>query len=134
MEKIKNNHDIPCSFRDPSGFLFRRRGTIYRQVNTAYREHYDHLMNSGLYEALINAELLISHKEVDVEAWESDSSYKIIEPEKVLFISYPHEWCFTQLKDAALATLKIQKKALEFAGSDRGIYLKQLEKFEKSVQ
>ena len=29
------------------------------------------------------------------------------------FISYPYEWCFTQLKDAALATLRIQRLALK---------------------
>jgi ribosomal protein L11 methylase PrmA len=31
----------------------------------------------------------------------------------VPIISYPYEWCFSQLKDAALATLAIQLRALE---------------------
>ncbi len=38
----------PSSFRDPSGFLFRRDGVLYRQVNTVYREHYEALMGGGL--------------------------------------------------------------------------------------
>jgi hypothetical protein len=36
----------------------------------------------------------------------------VIKPEAVSFISYPYEWCFSQLKDAALLTLEVQKKAL----------------------
>ncbi len=33
------------------------------------------------------------------------------------FISYPYEWSFGQLKDAALATLSIQKRALQYGMS-----------------
>ena len=33
---------------------------------------------------------------------------KILEHEKLNFISYPYEWTFTQLKDAALFHLDLQ--------------------------
>jgi hypothetical protein len=108
---------LGASFRDPSGFLFWREGILYRQVNRSYQESYDRLVNSGLYEALIKAGLLIAHEEVQVEPYDAESAYKIIKPEPVKFISYPYEWSFSQLKDAALATLKIQKKALDFGMS-----------------
>ena len=119
MEKIMINIKLPSSFRDPSGVLFFRDGFIYRQVNTIYKEDYDHLINSGLYETLTdaNAELLIPHEEVDIEYAISDRAYKIINPELIPFISYPYEWCFSQLQDAALTTLKIQKKSLDFGMS-----------------
>lgn len=105
---------LGASFRDPSGFLFRREGVLYRQINESYRESYDQLVDSGLYEGLIEAGLLIPHEEVEVEPYDPGPAYKVIRPEAVEFISYPYEWSFSQLKDAALATLKIQKKALEF--------------------
>ena len=108
-----NNRRLPSSFRDPSGFLFLRNGSLYRQVNTGYRENYDHLMNSGLYETLVGGALLIPHEEVDVESNCSGKVYKIIKPELIPFVSYPYEWCFSQLKDAALATLDIQRKSLD---------------------
>jgi len=114
MQKIKNNKIEPSSFRDPSGFLFYRDGSIYRQINTIYKENYDHLMNSGLYKALVDAGLLIPHKEIDVPAPEPDKAYKIIKPEPIPFISHPYEWCFAQLKDAALTSFNIQKIALDF--------------------
>jgi len=116
-KEMMTNKKLSSSFRDPSGFLFFRDGLIYRQVNTIYKENYDRLINSGLYETLVHGELLISHDEVDVGQARSDKIYKIIKPELIPFISYPYEWCFSQLKDAALTTLKIQKKSLDFGMS-----------------
>ncbi len=108
---------VQSSFRDPSGFLFYRDGSIYRRVNEIYRENYDHLIDSGLYETLVEANLLIPHLEVDASHAPADGAYKIIKPELIPFISYPYEWCFSQLKNAALTTLEIQKKSMEFGMS-----------------
>jgi hypothetical protein len=104
---------LPSSFRDPSGFLFRREGVLYRQINTPYRDHYDRLMTSGLYGALVKEGLLVPHAEVAEAPAAPEIAYKVIAPEPVPFISYPYEWCFSQLKNAALATLAVHKKALE---------------------
>ena len=111
-----SNTRLPSSFRDPSGFIFFRYGFIYRQVNSTYKENYDHLIDSGLYQTLIDTGLLIPHDEVDIE-YASDKAYKIIKPEPISFISYPYEWSFSQLRDAALTTLEIQKRALNFGMS-----------------
>lgn len=70
-------------------------------------------MESGLYDRLVKAGLLIPHVEVDQAPAESDLSHKVIQPEHVPFISYPYEWSFSQLKDAALATLSIQRRSLK---------------------
>jgi ribosomal protein L11 methylase PrmA len=108
---------ISSSFRDPSGFLFSREGKLYRQVNRKYAEDYSLLMGSGLFENLVKNNLLISHKEVDILPDEVHTSFKVIAPQKVAFISYPYEWSFSQLKDAALATLSIQRRALKYGMS-----------------
>ncbi len=115
---------VPSSFRDPSGFLFFRDNSIYRQINQGGREDYDHLMSSRLYSTLVDAGLLIPHEEVDVTPVVKERAYKIIKPVLVDFISYPYEWSFSQLKDAALATLAIQKRAIEFGMSlkDASVY------------
>ncbi|MBW1862699.1 MAG: SAM-dependent methyltransferase [Deltaproteobacteria bacterium] len=117
MAGINNCTREHGSFRDPSGFIFHHDGSIYRQINLNYKVNYDHLIASNLYDVLVAEELLIPHKEVDLSFSEFEGAYKIIQPEKIPFISYPYEWCFTQLKDAALTTLSIQKKSLEFGMS-----------------
>jgi len=114
---IKNDRNEPASFRDPSGFLFYKNNTIYRQINIIYKDNYDHLINSGLYKNLTDNKLLIPHREVSIRSPKPKKVYKIIKPEPIPFISYPYEWCFSQLKEAALTTLKIQKKALDFGMS-----------------
>ena len=105
---------LSSSFRDPSGFLFLEKGILYRQINPAYKNDYEHLMHSGLYTALTGDRLLIPHQESDVSCPDAPDAFKTIQPEPVPFISYPYEWSFSQLKHAALTTLEIQKKALAF--------------------
>jgi hypothetical protein len=111
---MKSEQREPASFRDPGGFLFRRDGTLYRQIHHRYRQEYERLMASGLYETLVREGHLIAHEEVSVAPADAASAYKIIRPVQVPFISYPYEWTFSQLKEAALLTLHIQKRALDF--------------------
>ncbi len=110
----RNEVRIGASFRDPGGFLFWRDGELYRQVNRISEVDYRRLMDSGLYSRLVKMSLLIPHREVNIEPADPGQAACIIQPERVEFISYPYEWCFSQLKDAALTTLAIQKEALEF--------------------
>ena len=109
----------PASFRDPSGFVFEQGGKIYRQVNQLYKEHFDHLVNSGLYSQLTQAGLLVQHDTIQKNLLNSPDWYLTLIPERIPFISYPYEWSFDQLKDAAMLTLKIMRKAL-----DKGMILK----------
>jgi hypothetical protein len=117
----------PGSFRDPSGFLFYRHhadsndndsnvhpfSILYRQVNRSYKENYDQLISSGLYDTLVEKGVLVAHQEQTVPFVEEKTGYKVIQPEMIPFISYPYEWSFSQLKDAALTTLQVQKLAFE---------------------
>jgi len=117
-----DNPDIckmePSSFKDPAAKVFYKSNEVYRKIGKKYIETYKKFMNSGLYEKLSALNLIVKHKEVPddfilPDGKKADEDEIIINPEKV-FISYPYEWCFSELKDAALATLKIQKTALEY--------------------
>jgi hypothetical protein len=116
MSTFKAEHS---SFRDPSGFLFRRDGVLYRQVNRLYRDHFELLTASGLQQELCEQKLLVPHEVVDLEPPVPETSLSVIRPSEIPFVSYPYEWSFSQVKDAALATLDIQRRALE-----RGMSLK----------
>ncbi len=105
------------SFRDPAGFVFIKGGEIYRQVNREGADDYELLMSSGLYDELIGEETLVPHREEGGAA--EPGAHKTLKPVMIPFISYPYEWCFSRLKDAALLTLEIQKRAL-----DKGMSLK----------
>lgn len=94
-------------------------GMLLRQVNKAYQAHFEALYSSGLYEELTEAGLLVRHENMPLDRRHSEEACAVIRPEPIDFISYPYEWCFGQLKTAALATLQIHKRALA-----RGMSLK----------
>lgn len=96
--------------------MVRTGGKIMRVVSVDGKNDYDALMGSGLYEALVGAGLLVGHTEVELESPSDPANsaiYKLLAPELIPFISYPYEWSFSQLKDAALVTLAAQKLALQ---------------------
>lgn len=96
------------SFRDPAGRVYWVGDSVYREVNSLYFEQYDKLMESGLYDELVKFHALIPHEEVY-----RDEKYITIRPQVIPFISYPYEWSFGELKDAALVTLKIHRRAMK---------------------
>ena len=115
---------LPGSFRDPSGFVFEKEGVLYRAIDRSYLDNYRLLFDSGLYDELVEAGLLIPHEEASPD----DSSHLdcalVIKPYRISFVSYPYEWSFSQFKAAASATIQIQKRAMQ-----RGMSLKDCSAF-----
>jgi hypothetical protein len=109
----------PSSYRDPSGFIFEKEGTLYRQVNISFKEQFDHFIQSGCYKHLTERGLLIAHEQLHQNLTGDANYYTTLKPEVVPFISYPYEWSFDMLKDAALLTLQLVRESLQF-----GIILK----------
>ncbi len=106
-----NNEQIEkSSFKDKSSTVFIKNGEIYRNIYHSYKANYNKLIQSGLYDYLIKKNLIIPYEEISNN---DNNIYKVIKPQKV-FVTYPWEWCFSQLKDAAIATLNIQLYALKF--------------------
>ena len=110
---MSDQERVGASFRDTSGFLYRQDGHLFRQINQVYAQNYQLLMESGLYDRLIKSNSLIPHEEIDVIPADPSQAFKVVQPEEIPWISYPYEWCFSQFRDAALSTLKIQKIALK---------------------
>ncbi|HEX6534849.1 MAG TPA: hypothetical protein VF041_09630 [Gemmatimonadaceae bacterium] len=104
---------LGASFRDPSGFVFGRDGALYRQVNRVFADEFEACTSSGLYDALVQDGMLVAHRPADPSLALTPEAYAVIEPDRVPFISYPYEWCFGELRDAALLTLDVQLRALE---------------------
>jgi hypothetical protein len=99
------------SSRDPNGFVFEYQNTVLRKVTEAGLIHYRRLVDSGLYRQLLSTRLLIPHDEVANPAG-SPPGGTTLRPQQIRMITYPYEWCFSQLRDSALATLDIQETAL----------------------
>jgi len=101
------------SFRDDAGFVFYQDGHVFRYISPSYYDYYKKLMDSGLYEELLQKGYLIPSEKVEEEITSTGPAL-IIKPKQIPFISYPYEWSFSQLKEAAILTLSIQKIALKY--------------------
>jgi ribosomal protein L11 methylase PrmA len=104
----------PSSYRDPSGFIFEKNGVFYRQVNISFKEHFDHFIQGGCYDHFVKKGFLVPHENIEENLTGSAEFYKTIRPQRIEYISYPCEWSFEMLKDAALLTLQLVKEALQF--------------------
>ncbi len=115
---------VEGSFRDPSGFVYTRDGTLYRQVNQSFKASFDAFLASGLYDELAGERLLVPHRNVPLNLAATGDAWAVLEPERLPFISYPYEWSFGQLRDAALLTLTLQERALrrDFVLRDASAY------------
>lgn len=102
------------SYRDPSGYVFTYNNEIYRQVNLSFQNDFEAFTNSGLYNDLVKGGFLIPHQLIQQNFTGDSSWFTTIKPEQVPLISYPYEWSFSMLKDAALLTIELALKALEY--------------------
>ena len=100
----------PGSFRDPAGQVFEYNGRIIRVIKYFGKKRYDFLLQNKILKESIEKKFLIPTKDVTDEFKHlkiKDACY-YLEHERIDYISYPYEWSFYQLKDAALHHLDFQ--------------------------
>ena len=102
----------PSSFRDPSGYIVEIDGEIYRLIHPDAQENFAKYIDSGLHTELVSAGLIVDHQDLGLNFSGAPHGWKTIKPNRVDRISYASEWCFSQLRDAGLLTLEIQRRAL----------------------
>jgi len=107
---------VQGSFRDRSGYVYCIDERIIRSVNASYLKDWQAAVSSGLLEECLAKKWLPGFHEVSPP---EENAALGLEVERIPFISYPYEWCFSQLKDAALLTLDLHVAALE-----KGLVLK----------
>ena len=104
----------PASFRDPSGSVYEDASGIYRTIASDYGEEWTALLESGLLSEAVDRKQLISFEEVTPPEPEAlPRAWKYLRVTRLPFISYPYEWSFSQLQQAALLTLDLHLQALE---------------------
>lgn len=120
------------SFRDPGGYVFHVGNGVVRTVNPSGLAQFTALQSSGLLASLAAKGLLIETEilgasETDRARYagaRGEVPAALLDHPRVPFITYPYEWVFSQLKDAALAHLDLQLAALDgnFELSDATAY------------
>jgi hypothetical protein len=113
-----------ASYRDPSGFVYRRDGVVHRQIAASYAPHWEAFTRSPLATRLVEEGHLLGWTDVGTDAAFDTEASAVIRPEQLDFMSFPYEWTFGELRAAALLTLDIELAALEqgFSLKDASAY------------
>ncbi len=104
-----------ASYRDPSGHVYLVDGRVLRTVLAPGVADYEFVRESGLARRLTERGWLIDATEVPVDslAVEGPAPAYVLEHPRLAIQSYPYEWSFPALKDAALLQLDIHLEALK---------------------
>jgi len=104
---------LPASFRDPDARVLESDGPrILRALSSRAAAEREAVEQSGLLRDLVAAGLVVDSARVpDVPAPEGFAA--VVASRRLPFPSYPYEWSFGMLRDAALLTLDVLARALE---------------------
>ena len=104
------------SFRDPAGNVYIEGGRVFRVVRPLGLTDWSAFSSSPLIDELQRERLIVRSFEPEGDYSPPDGCLTegsiVIEHERVPWISYPYEWPFGMLKDAALLHLKILERGL----------------------
>jgi hypothetical protein len=102
------------SFRDPEARVFYDTGRVLRGLSATAAEADAAARDAGVVDQLVESGVLVKNWRVpDVPAPAGVPDAAIVESERIPVISYPAEWSFAMLQDAALATLDANLMSLE---------------------
>jgi hypothetical protein len=116
------------SYRDRSGQVFYQDGEVYRGISQQSLDDWLHFQNSNCAAILMSQLVIISTTRVTDDSSVPAEVFAVwagvLHHERVPFISYPYEWPFGMLKDAALQQLRLILELL-----DEGMILKDASSF-----
>ena len=105
------------SYRDRTGRVVHHQNRIYRLLNDSGAEDWRHVRSTRFWEDAQQQGKVVRTTEVEGIGWEeleSDQKWAMaLEHERIPFISYPYEWSWSMLRDAALLHLDLLQEGLK---------------------
>ena len=95
----------PASFRDPGGAVYREGGKVLRGIDATTSGRIRELLDSEWYNRLPVVPTRVSDRVL--ADWDAT-----LEHDRVPIITYPYEWSFRALREAALVYLAIMRAAV----------------------
>ncbi len=105
------------SFRDRDGRIYRSEGRIFRGVSAAALTDFEKLKSTVFYQKFLDKGQLVGTELVAADSVPLPAQIKgqwagFLEHERVPVISYPYEWTFGMLRDAAILQLDLVEAAI----------------------
>jgi hypothetical protein len=104
----------PSSFRDPSSKVFYVGDRVFRGLDERAAEDWAALEATKFFPKLLKDGRVVGSAAADGSTVDLPGGYPVVlEHERIPFISYPYEWTFDMLRDAAVLHLEVLLAALE---------------------
>lgn len=104
----------PGSYRDRNGAVFYADGAVYRGISAEALANFERLGSTLFFPELVaRGKIIATERESSTSKLAEGSAWAaLLRHERVPFVSYPYEWPFGMLKDAALLHLQLMLAAL----------------------
>lgn len=100
----------PASYKDPSGQVFIENGKVFRALSSEGAGHWQQITAEGLFDKLVAAGLVVGTTLARPEEYSIDGvAGTVLKHDRIPVVSYPYEWPFSMLKQAALLHLDIME-------------------------
>jgi SAM-dependent methyltransferase len=106
----------PGSFRDPDSAVFTADGKVLRGLSGRAAADWERLAGTGFFPRLVEAGQVVGTTVHDGDAPPSPRGQpwaKVLEHERIPVVSYPYEWPFAMLREAATLHLDVLIAALD---------------------
>ena len=103
------------SFRDPDSRVFRDGNDILRALSARGLEDWEHLTGTTFFAQMQGDGRIVATERLDDPQAVPDDDFPAaatLRHERIPFVSYPYEWTFSMLREAALLELELLRAAL----------------------
>jgi SAM-dependent methyltransferase len=110
---------VPASYKDRSARVVEFKDGIYRLLNEQAYDSYLALQSTAFLKSCVTSRKIIESTIISNpdtrfhNLMEADGFSHLLKHDKIPLISYPYEWCFSMLRDAALLHLDLMLQALD---------------------
>jgi hypothetical protein len=111
----------PGSYRDRNGAVFYADGAVYRAISANALANFERLRAAPFFlELVARGKIVATDRESSASGLAAEGGWAaLLKHERIPFVSYPYEWPFGMLKDAALLHLELM-----VSGLNEGMILK----------
>jgi hypothetical protein len=104
----------PASFRDPSASVFYEGGRVLRGLDARAADDWSAFAQSATFTNFSANGGLVGTRVADADGLVLPHEYALVlEHDRIPFVSYPYEWTFAMLRDAAVLHLELLASALD---------------------
>ena len=103
----------PGSYRDPGSRVFHLDGNVYRFIDERSLSNWERLTETKFFSEGVASGQIVDTELVSGYGLDEDDGWAaVLRHERIPVISYPYEWTFSMLRDAALLQLDLLLAAL----------------------